>query len=349
MDFLLYGANGYTGALIARAAEEQGLRPLLAGRSRERVEPIARSLGLECRIFDLSDTGAVQDALQDLPLVLHAAGPFIHTARPMMEACLQTRTHYLDITGEIEVFEMAHQLDDRARRAGVMLLPGTGFDVVPTDCLALFLKKRLPDATHLKLAFTALGGGVSHGTALTMVENLGAPGAVRRNGLIVEVPVGHKTMEVAFPGKKRFVMTIPWGDVSTAYYTTGIPNIETYTGISPSAYKFVRWQRYLGWLLRSTFVKNLVKRQIEQRPPGPDEEQRRQNRSLVWGEARNAAGQRRCARLSGPEGYTLTVHASLLITRKVLDGQAAPGFQTPAGAFGEDLIMEVGGVKREEC
>lgn len=349
MDFLLYGANGYTGELIARAARERGLRPLLAGRSRQKVEAVARSLDLDFRIFDLSDAGAVRNAVRDLPLVLHAAGPFIRTARPMMEACLQTRTHYLDITGEIDVFEMAHQLDEPARRAGIVVLPGTGFDVVPTDCLALFLKKRLPDATHLKLAFSALGGGVSHGTALTMVENLGAPGAVRRDGAIIEVPVGHKTMEVAFPGKKRFVMTIPWGDVSTAYYTTGIPNIETYTGISPSAYKFVKWQRYLGWLLRSGFVKKLVKRQIEQRPAGPSEEQRRQSRSLVWGEVRNAAGQRRWARLAGPEGYTLTVLASLLIIRKVLDGQAAPGFQTPAGAFGEDLVMEIDGVEREEC
>lgn len=349
MKFLLYGANGYTGELIARAAREQGMSPVLAGRSEEKVEPIARSLGFEYRIFDLADTQALDRALNQVPLVLHAAGPFVHTARPMLEACLRTQTHYLDITGEIDVFELAHDLDQQARQAGVMILPGTGFDVVPTDCLALFLKKQLPGATHLKLAFTTLGGGISHGTAMTMAENLGKSGAVRREGEIVEVPIGHKTMEVSFSGKKRFVMTIPWGDVSTAYYTTGIPNIETYTGIAPSAYRYVKWQRHLSGLLRSGWVKGLVKQWIDRRPAGPDEERRRQGRSLIWGEVRNAAGDRRGACLAAPEGYALTVQTSLLIARKALSGHAPAGFQTPAGAYGEDLIMEIGGVEREEC
>ncbi len=349
MKFLLYGANGYTGELIAREARDQGMSPVLAGRTEAKVEPIAQSLGFDYRVFDLADTQALDQALQEVPLVLHAAGPFVHTARPMLEACLRTRTHYLDITGEIDVFELAHDLDQRARQAGIMILPGAGFDVVPTDCLALFLKKQLPDATHLKLAFTTLGGGVSHGTAMTMAENLGKSGAVRREGEIVEVPIGHKTMEVSFSGKERFVMTIPWGDVSTAFYTTGIPNIETYTGIALSAYRYVKWQRHLSWLLRSSWVKYLVKQWIDRRPAGPDEESRREGRSLVWGEVRNAAGDRRCARLAAPEGYALTVQTSLLIARKALSGHAPAGFQTPAGAYGEDLILEIGGVEREKC
>jgi len=349
MKFLLYGANGYTGVLIARAAQATGMQPILAGRSEEKIQPLARSLGFDYRIFDLSDPVAVRQGLETVPLVLHAAGPFVHTARPMMEACLDTRTHYLDITGEIEVFEMAHRLDERARQAGIMMMPGTGFDVVPTDCIALYLKKQLPDARQLKLAFATLGGGVSHGTAMTMVENLGAAGAVRRDGAIQEVPVGHKTMEVVFHGAKRFVMTIPWGDVSTAYYTTGIPNIETYTAIAPQVYRFVKWQRYLGWLLRSSPVKNFVRGQIQRRPSGPDATQRREGRSLIWGEVCNAAGECRRARLKAPEGYALTAQTSLLIVQKALNAQAKPGFQTPAGAYGEQLIMEIEGVEREDA
>ena len=139
------------------------------------------------------------------------------------------RFDYLDITGEIPVFEMAAQLNERARTAGIMIMPGVGFDVVPTDCMALFLKNQLPDAVQLQLAFASAGGSISHGTASTMILGLGEGGLIRENGIIVKCPLGHKSMYVNFDGDEKFVMTIPWGDVSTGYYTTGIPNIETYT------------------------------------------------------------------------------------------------------------------------
>lgn len=348
MKFLLYGANGYTGELIARAAKKYGLTPILAGRSEEKIRPLAEELGYEFRIFDLTDQQALDGALRETPVVLHAAGPFIRTARPMLEGCLRTGVHYLDITGEIPVFELAHSLDGRARHAGILIMPGVGFDVVPTDCLALHLKNCLPDATHLKIAFASAGGGLSHGTATTMAENLGNPSAVRREGVIVPVPMGHQTMWVPFPDRERFCMTIPWGDVSTAFYTTGIPNIETYTGISPSSYRFVRLQRYFGWLLRTGLVRQMAKKRVDNAPAGPDADRRRTGRSLVWAEVRNAAGVQCQARLTGPEGYTLTVATSLLITQKVLSGKAPVGFQTPAGAFGADLILEVEGVERQD-
>lgn len=348
MTFLLYGANGYTGDLIARLAGEYGLTPILAGRSEHKIRPLAEELGYDYRVFDLGDRAGMDKALDEVPVVLHAAGPFEHTARPMMEGCLRTQTHYLDITGEISVFETGHYLDKRAGEAGIMILPGAGFDVVPTDCMALHLREQLPDATDLKLAFSALGGGVSHGTAMTMVENLGRSGAVRKDGKIIRAPVGHKTLWAPFHGKERFCMTIPWGDVSTAYYTTGIPNIETYMGISPASYKYVKLQPYFNWLLRTGFVRNLIKARIDKRPAGPGPEQRRKSRSLVWGMVRNAAGEERQARFSGPEGYTMTAHTSLIITRKVIDGQAPAGFQTPAGAYGADLIMEVDGAERQD-
>ena len=102
---LIYGANGYTGALIARLAAERGLRPVLAGRSRAGLAAVATPLGLEERVFALEDAAALDAGLAEARVVLHCAGPFAHTARRMADACFRTHTHYLDITGEIAVFE----------------------------------------------------------------------------------------------------------------------------------------------------------------------------------------------------------------------------------------------------
>ena len=346
MDFLLYGANGYTAQLMLPLLRHYGLMPVLGGRSAEKVEALAREYGLAYRSFDLADVAATRAALAEVPLVLHCAGPFAHTARPMLEACLHTRTHYLDITGEIAVFELAASLDARAREQGITLLPGSGFDVVPTDCLASFLHRQLPDATHLSLAFANVGGGLSQGTARTMAEGLGDGGAMRRDGRIVAVPLGHRAMEVDFGGLRRFVMAIPWGDVATAFYTTGIPNIETFTTVSPRTYRRLRWQKAFNWLLRTKMARNFVKKRIASRSPGPSAERRAAAQTYVWGEVRNAAGIIRQARLRTPEGYTLTAHTALLLTKKILAGEGKPGFWTPAGLFGPDLVLEVPGVER---
>jgi len=340
--FLLYGANGYTGELIARYAVEQGLQPILAGRNAQAVNALAQELKLKAAVFSLEDTATAEQYLEEVPLVLHAAGPFIHTARPMMEACLRTNTHYLDITGEIPVFEMAASLGKKAYDNGLLLMPGVGFDVVPTDCMGLFLKNQLPDANQLQLAFASKGSRFSRGTALTMAENLGGPGAVRMNGNIKAVPMGHKTLQVPYTEAYNWLsMTIPWGDVSTAYYTTGISNIETYTAVPPKTYRMIKWQRYFNWLLKSSTVRSFVKGRIKRGAPGPSEAQRKQGRSYVWGKVTNAKGESLQTRMSVPEGYELTMKSSILITQKVLSGTAPAGFQTPAKAFGQDLIMEV--------
>lgn len=345
--FLLYGANGYTGELIARYAQQFNLQPILAGRRKEVIEPLATKLNLPFRIFDMNDAPALQAALKEVKAVIHAAGPFQFTARQMIEACLITGTHYLDINGDISVFEMIKRYDAAAKKAGIMLLPGAGFDVVPTDCVALQLKKLLPDAVALQLAFATLGGGLSHGTATTMATKLGEGGAVRKGGKIVRTSLGKKGMWVDFGVKKLFVMSIPWGDISTAFFTTGIPDIETYTGIAKKTYNILKGQAMFNWLLRTNFVRNYIKKKIDKRPAGPSDEQRKKALSLVWGMATNASGKTATVRLKGPEGYTLTTLSSLIIVQKILNGNFLPGYQTPGSAYGENLVMEISGVERE--
>ena len=349
--FLLYGANGYTGKLIAKLAATYNLQPILAGRTEANIKPLADELQLPYRIIDLDNAAQLQSALSEVKLVLHAAGPYVYTAKQMIEACLQTGVHYIDINGDISVFEMLKKYDAAAKEKNIMVMPGVGFDVVPTDCIAMQLKNKMPDATHLKLAFVAMGGGLSHGTATTMAGKLGEGGAVRENGRIVRKPLGQKGMWVNFSTgsgggtKKLFVMTIPWGDISTAYVTTGIPNIETYTGMTPTVYRVLKFQWAFNWLLRTELVRNIIRKKIKTRPTGPSDEKRQKSSSLVWGEVSNDSGEKINAAISCRDGYTLTALSSLLITKKILEGNYKAGYQTPAGCYGEGLVMEVPGTK----
>lgn len=344
-QFLLYGANGYTGTLIAKLASIYQVQPILAGRSEAKIKPLAEALGLPYHIIDLDNREQLQKALSEVKLVLHAAGPYIHTAKQMIDACLQTGVHYIDINGDIAVFEMLKKYDAAAKEKNIMCMPGVGFDVVPTDCIALQLKNRMPDATHLKLAFVSLGGGISHGTATTIAGKIGEGGASRENGKIVNIPLGKKGMRVNFGNRKLFVMSIPWGDISTAFTTTGIPNIEVYTGVAPKIYRVLKFQWLFNWLLRTNIIRNIIRQKIKARPAGPSDEQRQKSSSMVWGEVANAAGNKLTACISCFDGYTLTAHSSLLITQKILGGNFKRGYQTPAGCYGENLVMELPNTK----
>lgn len=343
--FLIYGANGYTGELIARMADQYELEPILAGRREEAIRPLAEKLGFEYRVFDLSETDKLDETLNEVRVVIHAAGPFSETAKKMVEACLRTGTHYLDINGDITVFEFLKGYSESAKAKQVMLMPGAGFDVVPTDCLASYLKKKLPDATLLRLAFGTLGGSISHGTAMTVASRLGEGGATRKSGKIVKEPLGKKGMYVDFGMKKRFVMTIPWGDVSTAFHTTGIPDIEVYTAMPRKIYLLLKLQRSFNWLLRKEWLRNFVRKKIKQRPAGPSDEKRSKAISLIWGEVSNPSGEKKVASFKGPEGYTLTAHASLILAQKILSGIFLPGYQTPAGCYSEQLLFELPGIE----
>jgi short subunit dehydrogenase-like uncharacterized protein len=323
------------------------MRPILAGRDPGKLEEVARRYQLPFRVAGLDDADAMNEALRGVGVVLHTAGPFAHTYRAMSDACLRNKVHYLDITGEVGVFEGLAARDAEARSAGIMVMPGVGFDVVPSDNLAAHLHRRLPDADRLTLAFQGLGR-LSRGTATTMAESMGRPGAVRRNGQIVPVPPGYKSREIDFGRGPTLVVTIPWGDISTAYHSTGIPNIEVYTAMPPAALKSMKMSRYLGWFLQLGWVQNYLKAQIRKKKPGPDDAERQRGASLLWGEVQNPAGKSHSSRLRGPEGYTLTALTSLLVIERVLAGQVKAGFQTPSKMFGPDLILEVPGVVRED-
>jgi len=342
MSWLLYGATGYTGDLIAREAVARGPRPMLAGRNRDAVERLANELRCESRSFALDDADAVSRQLEGVTLVLNCAGPFSATALPMMRACLAHGAHYLDITGEIDVFELAHGFDAEARRAGVLFCPGVGFDVVPSDCLAAQLKAAMPDATHLALGFDSKSP-TSRGTAKTMIEGLRTGSRVRKAGRIVAIPFASRVREIDFSGGTKTAIAIPWGDVSTAFYTTGIGNIEVYIPASPRTVRRMQRLNHWRWLLGWEPVQVWLKRRADRTVPGPDAELREQTPVSLWGEARTASGRTVVGRMRVANGYTVTVHAALGIVKRVLGNGAPIGYHTPSQVVGADYPTRLPG------
>jgi short subunit dehydrogenase-like uncharacterized protein len=345
--FLLYGANGYVGEAAARLAAARGMRPVLAGRSRAGVEALAQELGAESRVCALDDAAALDRALAGVAVVLHCAGPYAFTAKPMVDACLRAGVHYLDLTGEIPVFEAVAARDAEAKARRVMLLPAVGFDVVPTDCLAVHLRRRLPAATRLALAFQSIGpAGLPPGTQRTAIELLPFGDRVRRGGKLVVPERGEKLRRVDFGQGPVDAVRFTWGDVFTAYHSTGIPDIEVYVALPPAIRSQLALMRTLRPLLSLAPVRALLQRTVG---PGPSEAARAKTVTHVWGEVADAAGRTVAARLHGPEaGLVWTTRSALAAVQRVLAGDAKPGYQTPGTAFGADFVLESEGVTRED-
>jgi short subunit dehydrogenase-like uncharacterized protein len=209
----------------------------------------------------------------------------------------------------------------------------------------LELKQQLPDATHLQLAFISNGGGLSHGTATTMAQRIGEKAVIRENGTFVIKPLGFKGMWLTVANKQRFVMSLQWGDISTAHHTTGIPNIEVFTGMQPKTYRLLKFQFLFNWLLRTKFIRNIIQQKINERPAGPTDEQRANGSTIVWGKVWNAKGEEKTSVLQCADGYSVTAWGNLLITQKILQGNWKAGYQTPASAYGKELVFEIPGSK----
>lgn len=340
--WLLYGANGYSGERAARAAVAEGMEPVLAGRNESAIAPLAKELNLSHRVFSLDDPATVQEQLWDIGAVVHAAGPFSKTARPMIEACLQSRVHYADITGEIAVFDLAQSYDRLARKHGVVLCPGVGFDVIPTDCLAAQLHEQMPDATSLTLGFS---GNLrpSRGTARTALEGAAAGMMVRRNGALKSVPRDFEMRTINFGNGARRAAVIPWGDLSTAAWTTGIENISVYIPEKRGrfALKLFPLQQFM---LKIPAIRNMLQRKIDEQVRGPDPQDPRNPSSMyVWGEIRNTAGRVIEGRLTTADGYSLTAEGMLLAARKLRDHKGKGGYFTPSQFFGNDVVSTLPG------
>jgi short subunit dehydrogenase-like uncharacterized protein len=353
--FMIYGAYGYTGELITRQAIARGHRPMIAGRHRDKLEKLARELDLPSVCVSLEDAAALREALAGVEVVCHAAGPFVHTSAPMVDACLAARTSYIDITGEIAVFRSIFARHREAERQGITLLPGAGFDVVPTDCLARFVADAVPGATDLQIAFAALGRP-SAGTARASFEGALRGNFVRRGGELTEIAWGEGVQKVRFSDRVRTVLPIPWGDLETAYRTTGIANITTLMAVPESAAHLLSLarpvtQRLVPKLMAGISagrVRELLLSAIDRYVKNPDALTRRGGRSYLWARASANDGRAREAWLDTVDGYALTAESAVLALERVSRPGHPVGALTPAGAFGADFALEIAGSVRHD-
>jgi short subunit dehydrogenase-like uncharacterized protein len=341
-QWMIYGAYGYSGRLIAEHAREAGLSPILAGRDAQKCAALAGDLGFDSRCFGLDDPEAIVDALKDVDAVVHCAGPFSTTGQPMIDGCIAAGTHYFDITGEAFVFEhaLSSSISNAATRADVIICPGVGFDVVPTDCIARSLSEAMPDAVALELGFAG-SSRVSPGTAKTMVEGLGMGTWARRGGRLVRT--GVLSRDIDFGDGPRLAMSISWGDISTAWHSTRIPDITVYIPVTRKMLTRARRAQWVRPFFRLGFVQSYLKSQVEQKVRGPDQAQRERDVTRIWGEVVDASGKRLAARLSTANGYTVTQLAPVAIIRHLMNNDAPSGSLTPSRLMGKDFASSLAG------
>ena len=338
-DWLLYGATGYTGQLIASEAVRRGHRPILASRSAEKLAPLADKLDLDYRVFSLDDSTTVARGISDVGLVLHAAGPFVYTSSPMLRACVVTGAHYLDITGEYPVFENTFTYDKTALRQKVAYISGVGFDVVPSDCLAAYVAAQMPDANQLDMAFAGLtraSAGTLQSARLLVAEAGG--GMVRRDGRLMHQRLGYEGGFIRFSHGRHYALPIPWGDLATAYRSTGIPNITTYMALPRPVAFTARW---LTPLLMPFLETRLMQKVVSAIPTIPVQD----GRAFLWARATRADGEAIEAWLETPDPYLFTAQAAVRAIEQVFADRPT-GALTPAQAFGADFVLEMPGVRR---
>lgn len=352
-NFIIYGSYGYSGNLIAEHACQQGFKPVLAGRDKVKLQEQATRLSLDYFVADANQLD--QSMLEPFIAILNCAGPFTRTYKPIIEACLAANTHYLDITGEVEVIEQLSNYDARATSNEIMILPGCGFDVVPSDCLAQHLKSRLTDASELLLAIYPQrkshhkASGLSRGTAKTMLDGLAESTLMRDEGVLKRVTNKQERRLFTFKNnKQKLCMPITWGDLASAWWSTGIPHIETYMATTPSAVRLFKIINPFRFIFKLGFVKHFIESRINKLPPGPTPEIRKDSIINVLGEASNNRGLRVASVVVTPDGYDFTALSALAITQRVLEGDFEKGFQTPSTAYGKDFVLTLPGVTRED-
>ena len=342
---MLYGANGYTARLIIKELIGVGIKPVLAGRNQEKISTLADKHGFDSSIFSLDDTDVIEENLADVTVLINAAGPYSQTAKPFIDSCIRSKTHYIDITGEIDVFVYAESKNRDAEEAGIILCPGTGFDVIPTDCLSYLLKEKLPDATELNICFFSENGRPSIGTAKTSIEGLANGGRIRSNGIIEHVPLAHLVKEIDYGQGPKTAMSIPWGDVATAYYSTGIPNITVYTPRSKKGIDKIIKQRKWLFIMKLGIVQKFIKNKLQKKivNGGDSDEKRAQSKMWVWAEVKNDSGQLHSGKFQVGNGYDVTGFGAMAVAKYLLEEEFSGGYYTPSKLMGPDILDSLPG------
>jgi len=343
-EWLIYGAYGYTGELILEEALDNGRHPILAGRNGAKLKTLADKHGLNYRVFTVENA---IDNLEGAGTLINCAGPFELTSEPMMDACLERGLNYFDITGEITVFQAAHKRNDAAVKAGVIICPGVGLDIVPTDCIAAKLKDELPDASQLELAFD-FGTLPSMGTAVTAIQGIGLGGMVREKGELKAVGHARYIRKVPFPNSPQWAASVPWGDVFTSQISTGIPNAVVYTALPWTvcwALKVVNPIR--NCLSGPKVQKGLTALAGKFLDDGPNEIARINHRTRFWGRVTTEDGRECTCTIVAPSTYAMTAELAIAIALKSETWDGEGGYFTASMLVGADFLTDRSGYKVE--
>lgn len=344
---MIYGATGFTGGLVMKAALELGAELVLAGRDPERLEAVARPLGLPFRAFALDSPAEIFDALADVGVVLNAAGPLVDTATPLIAGCLAARTHYLDVTGELSVFREAHRNDAAARERGIMIMPGAGFWIVASDCLAAHVADLLPGAKYLRLGCSA-SELFSRGSLRTVFREMRGRIVIRRAGRLSWVSIGRLERQFDYGDGERASTAVSLPDVFTAYFTTGIPNIETYLEAGFMARTAGLLAVGVTAAVNMTGMAPLLDSGFEAWSHRPSASERSSARQVLVIEAEDVWRQSRRVRMVTSDGYTFTAAAAAAVMKQVIGGNFAPGFATPGKLYGSELALSIPDTETED-
>jgi short subunit dehydrogenase-like uncharacterized protein len=339
--FLLYGATGFTGKLILDRALAAGMRPTLVGRDPARLRALADPAGLPWRAAGLDAPGPLAAACRGASVVLNAAGPFADTALRVAEAATVAGAHYLDVTGEVDVIEALAERHATWRERKAMVMPAVGFDVVPSDCLAVHVARRLPGATRLRIGVSGLRL-LSRGSAETLAREWGRATRVRRGGALCAVPPGSRQHAFDFGEGPVPCLLVSWGDVASASYSTGIPDVETYFVASLALRGALAANRLVGGLLAGPAARDAISTWHRLLPDGPSAAERATVTTAVVAEAERADGTRVAARVRAGDSYEFTAASAVALVARVLAGEAIAGFQTPGRVFGPELLAGLG-------
>ena len=344
---LIYGATGYTGRLIAERLRNSRRHVVVSGRTLDRVQALSAALGVAGRTIAIDDAEALDSALDDVDVLINAASPFALTASALIESCLRTNTHYLDITGELPVFQNAFLQDEAARTRGIMIMPGAGFGVVASDCLAVHVAALVPNAKYLRIAVLR-PSSFSRGTFRSALEVANSPVSIRRNGRLTLLPVGRLQRAFDFGDGERESVAVSWADVFTAYHSTGIRNIEAYFEAGLAARALYQLGAGVAGAMQLPPVKALIDAAAGVWPEGPSDVRRQSDRCVIVAEAEDSWRQVRSARLETSDAYSFTAEAAAAIARRIIRGDFVSGFQTPAKVYGADFALRFKGTHRQE-
>lgn len=346
MNFLIYGANGYTGRLIAEEAVARGARPVLGGRNGASVASLAERLGCRAEAFDVHSRHEVELAVRKVRTVVNCAGPFSQTAYELATACVAAGVNYLDISGEVHEIERIFSLDALAQRSGSVLVPGVGY--AHSDCLCASVASQLDAPVSLALAFQGFGSA-SRGTVRTALEDLARGGALLRDSRLVPACEAQLRCVVPFASGARHAASVTWGDLAIAPHSTRTPNMTVYTAMP----RITSWLSPLvglfGALLRSAWLRRRVERLADALVKNPGPEERDQGRIEYWACATDASGRSAARTMTAPNIYKLTVDAVLAALARLSLESVRPGAHAPASAFGVDFMHELPGVVVDPC